>query len=208
MIRPRLIVIGNGMAGMRTVEELLKLKPDLYDITVFGDEPYTNYNRIMLSPVLAKEQTIPDIILNDENWYAEHGITLHKGIRVERIERKKLEVITQDGQAHPYDRVLIATGSRAFIPPLPGADLPGVVGFRSIADVDTMLAVCREGGHAVVIGGGLLGLEAAAGLVSHGMSVTVLHRNGNVMDRQLDGVAGRILEKTLEDRGISIRLNA
>ncbi|MDD4966844.1 FAD-dependent oxidoreductase, partial [Halothiobacillus sp.] len=208
MIRPRLIVIGNGMAGMRTVEELLKLKPDLYDITVFGDEPYPNYNRIMLSPVLAKEQTIPDIILNDENWYAEHGITLYKGIRVDRIERTKREVITQDGQAFPYDRVLIATGSRAFIPPLPGADLPGVVGFRSIADVDAMLAVCREGGHAVVIGGGLLGLEAAAGLVSHGMNVTVLHRNGNVMDRQLDGMAGRILEKTLEDRGISIRLNA
>lgn len=208
MIRPRLIVIGNGMAGMRTVEELLKLKPDLYEITVFGDEPYTNYNRIMLSPVLAKEQTIPDIILNDENWYAEHGITLYKGVRVDRIERTKREVITQDGHAFPYDRVLIATGSRAFIPPLPGADLPGVVGFRSIADVDAMLAVCREGGHAVVIGGGLLGLEAAAGLVSHGMNVTVLHRNGNVMDRQLDGVAGRILEKTLEDRGISIRLNA
>ncbi len=208
MIRPRLIVIGNGMAGIRTVEELLKLKPDLYDITVFGDEPYPNYNRIMLSPVLAKEQTIPDIILNDDAWYAEHNIALYKGVRVERIDRVKREVITQSGQAHPYDRVLIATGSRAFIPPLPGADLPGVVGFRSIADVDAMLAVCRVGGHAVVIGGGLLGLEAAAGLVTHGMHVTVLHRNGNVMDRQLDSAAGRILEKTLEAKGIVIRLNA
>ncbi|WP_407275224.1 nitrite reductase large subunit NirB [Halothiobacillus sp. DCM-1] len=208
MKRPRLIVIGNGMAGIRTVEELLKLAPDLYDITVFGDEPYTNYNRIMLSPVLAKEQTIPDIILNDESWYTDHGITLFKGVRVARIDRPKRQAVTEAGDAFDYDRVLIATGSRAFIPPLPGNTLAGVVGFRSIADVDTMLAACRPDGHAVVIGGGLLGLEAAAGLVSHGMTVTVLHRNGHVMDRQLDAAAGKLLEQTLIDRGIHIRLNA
>ncbi|MHB8921526.1 MAG: nitrite reductase large subunit NirB [Halothiobacillus sp.] len=206
--KPRLILIGNGMAGIRTLEELLRLRPELYDITVFGDEPYANYNRIMLSPVLAGEQTIPDIMLNDDDWYDRHGITLHKGVRVERIDRLTRRVITADGGSFAYDRVLIATGSRAFIPPLPGADLPGVVGFRSIADVDTMLKNCREDGHAIVIGGGLLGLEAAAGLISHGMNVTVLHRNGNLMDRQLDPAAGRLLEKSLEDRGITIRLNA
>ncbi len=208
MKRPRLLVIGNGMAGMRTVEELLKLAPDLYDITVFGDEPYPNYNRIMLSPVLAKEQSIPDIILNEESWYAEHGITLFKGVRVARIDRPKRQIVTDAGDTFDYDRVLIATGSRAFIPPLPGAELSGVVGFRAIADVDAMLAACRDDGHAVVIGGGLLGLEAAAGLVTHGMTVTVLHRNGHVMDRQLDAAAGKLLEQTLTDRGIHIRLNA
>ncbi len=208
MKRPRLIVIGNGMAGIRTVEELLKLAPDLYEITVFGDEPYPNYNRIMLSPVLAKEQSIPDIILNEESWYEQHGITLFKGVRVDRIDRPKRQVVTEAGTAFDYDRVLIATGSRAFIPPLPGAELPGVVGFRSIADVDAMLAACRPDGHAVVIGGGLLGLEAAAGLVTHGMTVTVLHRNGHVMDRQLDAAAGKLLAQTLTDRGIHIRLNA
>ncbi len=206
--KPRLILIGNGMAGIRTLEELLKLTPELYDITVFGDEPYANYNRIMLSPVLAGEQTIPDIMLNDDDWYDRHGITLHKGVRVERIDRLTRQVITADGGSFAYDRVLIATGSRAFIPPLPGADLPGVVGFRSIADIDTMLKNCREDGHAIVIGGGLLGLEAAAGLIAHGMNVTVLHRNSNLMDRQLDPAAGRLLEKSLEERGITIRLNA
>ncbi|ANJ66008.1 nitrite reductase large subunit [Halothiobacillus diazotrophicus] len=206
--KPRLVLIGNGMAGVRTLEELLKLAPDMYDITVIGDEPWANYNRIMLSPVLAGEQTIPDIMLNDDDWYAKNGITLHKGIRVERIDRLRCEIITADGQKFPYDRAIIATGSRAFIPPIPGAELPGVVGFRSIADVDTMLAACKPGGHAIVIGGGLLGLEAAAGLVTHGMNVTVLHRNGNLMDRQLDPAAGRLLEQSLTDRGIKIRLNA
>ena len=206
--KPRLVLIGNGMAGVRTLEEVLKLAPDMYDITVIGDEPWANYNRIMLSPVLAGEQTIPQIMLNDDDWYTKNGITLHKGNRVERIDRLRCEIHTVDGRKFPYDRAIIATGSRAFIPPIPGADLPGVVGFRSIEDVDTMLAACKPGGHAIVIGGGLLGLEAAAGLVTHGMNVTVLHRNGNLMDRQLDQAAGRLLEQSLTDRGIQIRLNA
>ncbi len=208
-VKPRLVLIGNGMAGMRTLEELLKLAPDMYDITVFGDEPYGNYNRIMLSPVLSGEQTVPEIMLNDLDWYEERGITLHKGQRVARIDRVKREVVAESGLSVPYDRVLIATGSRPFIPPIPGADQEGVIGFRTIADVETMVeAAVGEERRAVVIGGGLLGLEAAAGLVAHGMQVTVLHRNDNVMDQQLDTAAGRLLEKNLIERGIDVRLNA
>ncbi|MCL7750288.1 nitrite reductase large subunit NirB [Guyparkeria hydrothermalis] len=207
--KPRLVLIGNGMAGMRTLEELLKLAPDMYEITVFGDEPYGNYNRIMLSPMLSGEQTLPEIMLNDEDWYAERDITLRKGERVERIDRLRREVLTQDGDRLPYDRVLIATGSRPFIPPIPGADQDGVLGFRTVADVETMVeASDGDDRRAVVIGGGLLGLEAAAGLAAHGMHVTVLHRNGHIMDQQLDTAAGRMLERTLCERGIDVRVNA
>ena len=159
MLKENLVLIGNGMAGIRTLEELLKLDPDQYNITVFGDEPYGNYNRIMLSPVLASEKTIEQIILNDEQWYADHAITLHKGKKVESINRARQTVTATDGTTVPYDRLMIATGSVPFILPIPGADKQGVIGFRDIKDVDIMLDAAKRYRKAVVIGGGLLGLD-------------------------------------------------
>ncbi len=198
----KLVVIGNGMAGMRTVEELLKLAPDIYEITVFGAEPYGNYNRIMLSPVLAGEKTIDDIMLNDEQWYTDNNIRLHKGKTVSRIDRIHRKVIADDGTEEDYDRLLIATGSNPFMIPVPGNDLAGVVSFRDIYDVDRMLDASKSFKHAVVIGGGLLGLEAANGLMNQGMSVTVLHLTETLMERQLDEPAAVMLRETLEARGL------
>ena len=160
----KLVVVGNGMAGIRAVEELLKLAPDLYDITVFGAEPHPNYNRILLSPVLAGEQTLQDIVLNDLDWYAEHNIRLHTSKKVVKIDRKAREVIADDGTRESYDRLLLATGSNPFILPLPGKDLKGVLSYRDIYDTESMIAASTEYKDAVVIGGGLLGLEAANGL--------------------------------------------
>ena len=204
----KLVVIGNGMAGIRTVEELLKLAPDAYDITVFGAEPYGNYNRIMLSPVLAGEKTIDDIMLNDEQWYANNRIRLHKGKTVSRIDRLHRKVVTDDGTEEPYDRLLIATGSTPFMIPIPGNDLAGVVSFRDIHDVDNMLDASKSFKHAVVIGGGLLGLEAANGLMNQGMSVTVVHINKTLMERQLDEPSAAMLRKTLEARGLHFLMQA
>src|SRR5512134_948850 len=132
----KLVMVGNGMAGCRTLEELLKLAPDLYDITVFGAEPHGNYNRILLSPVLAGEMTLPEIMLNDLDWYEGNGITLHAGKKVTTIDRVKRKVIADDGTEADYDRLLIATGSTPFIPPLPGAELPGVLAYRDIGDTE------------------------------------------------------------------------
>ncbi len=207
-MKEKLVVIGNGMAGIRTVEELLKVAPDAYDITVFGDEPYGNYNRIMLSPVLAGEKTIDEIMLNDEQWYADNGITLHKGKKVVKIDRVRRRVIAEDGTEAEYDRLLIATGSRPFILPIPGKDLDGVVSFRDIHDVDSMIAAAKQGKHAVVIGGGLLGLEAANGLMQQGMSVTVVHIMDILMERQLDRPAAEMLRKNLEERGMNFLMPA
>ena len=209
-MKEKLVLIGNGMAGVRTLEELLKLAPDLYDITVFGGEPYGNYNRIMLSPVLAGEKTIDEIILNDDDWYAEHGITLHKGKWVVEIDRARRVVRADDGTEAKYDRLIIATGSKPFIIPVPGNELEGVVAFRDIADVDAMLAAARahEHGKAVVIGGGLLGLEAANGLMKQGMDVTVVHLMDTLMERQLDKPAGSLLKASLEERGMKFLLEA
>jgi nitrite reductase (NADH) large subunit len=204
--RPRLVVIGNGMAGMRTVEELLKLDRDMYDITVFGAEPHGNYNRILLSPVLAGEKTVEDIMLHRREWYAANGIVLHAGDSVVRIDRKRRLVHAASGLALPYDRLLIATGSRPFIVPVPGHSLPGVIGFRDLHDVDAMLAAARAGGRAVVIGGGLLGLEAANGLLRQGMEVTVVHVTGSLMNQQLDAPAAELLRASLERRGLRILL--
>lgn len=170
MNKPRLVVIGNGMAGIRTIEELLALTPDLYDITVFGSEPHPNYNRILLSPVLAGEQTFTDIVLNPLSWYEESGIHLHLGKTIERIERKSRLVIASDGTQVHYDRLLIATGSSPFILPVPGKDLKGVITYRDIYDTEAMIEAARVKQHAVVIGGGLLGLEAANGLKLRGMA--------------------------------------
>ena len=207
MSKPRLVLIGNGMAGVRTVEELLKIKPDHYDITIFGAEPHPNYNRILLSPVLAGEMQIKDIILNELDWYAANNIKLHTGKEVVRIDRVKRKVIAADGTEEPYDRVLIATGSTPFMLPIPGNDLPGVIGYRDIKDTDEMIATAAQHKHAVVIGGGLLGLEAANGLKLRGMDVTVVHLGPWLLERQLDEVAGQMLQKSLEDKGLKFLLS-
>ena len=206
MQKMKLVVIGNGMAGMRVVEELLKISPDLYEITVFGDEPYPNYNRIMLSPVLANEQTIDDIILNTREWYAENNITLHTNARVNKIDRIKRIVIAEDGTTAEYDRLLIATGSKPFMPPIPGKELEGVLGYRDIKDTNDMIEAAKKYKHAVVIGGGLLGLEAANGLKIQGMDVTVIHRNEWLLEKQLDKAAGIMLQKSLEAKGLKFHL--
>ena len=204
----RLILVGNGMAGMRAIEELLKLEPDAYDITVFGAEPYGNYNRILLSPVLASEKTIEQIMLNDEPWYADNGITLRKGSTVVEIDRINRQVVADDGKLAPYDRLLLATGSNPFIIPIPGHQLPGVIGFRDIQDVHRMLEAAKGKGKAVVIGGGLLGLEAANGLMKQGMQVTVVHLLDTLMERQLDAPAAALLKRSLEEKGLKFMMQA
>ncbi|MGM9487360.1 nitrite reductase large subunit NirB [Ideonella sp. YS5] len=208
MKKMKLVMVGNGMAGVRTLEELLKIAPDLYDITVFGAEPHPNYNRILLSPVLAGEQTIDEIILNPVSWYEENGITLHLGKKVAKIDRVKRLVIAEDGTTAPYDRLLIATGSNPFVLPVPGKDLEGVIAYRDIADTNTMIETAKTHQHAVVIGGGLLGLEAANGLMLRGMQVSVVHIMPWLMERQLDDVAGKLLQKSLEDRGLKFEIGA
>jgi len=207
-MKQHLVLVGNGMAGMRAIEELLKLEPEKYEITVFGSEPYGNYNRIMLSPVLASEQTIDDIILNTPEWYAENNITLHTGKLVTEIDRVHRKVICDDGTATSYDRLILATGSNPFMIPLPGVDKEGVLGFRDIADVDTMLAASQKYKKAVVIGGGLLGLEAANGLMKQGMDVTVVHLLDSLMERQLDAPASALLKSSLQERGMTFMMEA
>jgi nitrite reductase (NADH) large subunit len=207
-VKPKLVVVGNGMAGMRTVEELLKLDPAMYDITVFGAEPRVNYNRIMLSPVLAGEKQAEDIVLHSREWYAENGIVLHAGDPVVAIDRSRRIVRARSGLEVAYDRLLLATGSSPFIVPVPGAQLAGVVGFRDLDDVGVMLAAARRGGNAVVIGGGLLGLEAANGLLRQGMTVTVVHLTSSLMNQQLDPAAALLLKGALERRGLRILLGA
>ncbi|HEY6870496.1 MAG TPA: nitrite reductase large subunit NirB [Novosphingobium sp.] len=200
----RLVVIGNGMAGCRAVEEILARDPGRFAVTIFGAEPRVNYNRIMLSPVLAGEKRFEDIVINGPDWYAENGISLVSGDPVVRIDRETRTVVTRSGQVTPYDRLLIATGSDPFIIPVPGHDLAGVVTFRDLDDVDRMVAAAERGGAAVVIGGGLLGLEAAHGLALRGMQVTVVHLMPTLMERQLDEAAGYLLRTELERRGQTI----
>lgn len=206
MTKPKLVVVGNGMAGIRTVEELLTLAPDLYDITVFGAEPHPNYNRIQLSPVLAGEQTFDDIVLNPRAWYAERGISLYTGKTVVELDRARRLVRADDGSVAPYDRLLLATGSLPVMLPLPGRELAGVIGYRDIRDTETMLAASAGGGRAVVIGGGLLGLEAAYGLKQRGMDVTVVHLADWLLERQLDPAAAQLLQASLEARGLRFLL--
>jgi len=206
MKRLKLVMIGNGMAGVRTLEELFKIAPDLYDITVFGAEPHPNYNRILLSPVLAGEQTFDDIVLNELSWYAEHGINLLLGRKVVEIDRIHRRVIADDGSSAEYDRLLIATGSRPFILPIPGNGLEGVIGYRDIADTRCMLDSANQHRRAVVIGGGLLGLEAAHGLKLRDMDVSVVHNGATLLERQLDERAGQLLQSALERRGLHFAL--
>jgi nitrite reductase (NADH) large subunit len=206
--KPRLVVVGNGMAGMRTVEELLKLAPDLYQITVIGAEPHGNYNRIQLSPVLAGEVEISDIMLNDFAWYQANHVELISGASVTKIDRVRRQVVTDQGQAIDYDRLLLALGSHPFVPDVPGVDLDGVVSYRDIADVNAMIKASATHQRAVVVGGGLLGLEAAAGLKRRGMQVTVLHLMAHLMERQLDQPSAQTLQRSLELRGIEFVLGA
>jgi len=208
MQKSKLVMVGNGMAGVRTLEELLKIAPDLYDITVFGAEPHPNYNRILLSPVLAGEQTLEEIVLNPWEWYSDNHITLYTGKKVVQVDRVKRIVYADDGTEAEYDRLLICTGSNPFILPVPGKELKGVIAYRDIADTNEMIETAKTHKNAVVIGGGLLGLEAANGLMLRGMSVTVIHVQPTLMERQLDSVAGKLLQKSLEERGLKFLMGA
>ncbi|MGV1768141.1 nitrite reductase large subunit NirB [Rhizobium rhizogenes] len=200
----RLIVIGNGMAPGRMLEHLFEQAPGKYSVTIFNAEPRVNYDRIMLSPVLSGEKSYDDIVIHGDNWYRENGVTLFKGHRIVAIDRAAKTVTSDLGVTRGYDKLVVATGSVPFIIPVPGKDLPGVISYRDLDDVHTMLAAAKSQAPAVVIGGGLLGLEAAAGLSQRGMNVTVLHVMPTLMERQLDPAAGYLLQKAVEDRGIKV----
>jgi nitrite reductase (NADH) large subunit len=208
MTREKLVVVGNGMAGCRAVQEVLKREPDRYDITIFGAEPRVNYDRIMLSPVLAGEKSFDDIVINDAGWYRRHGITFHSGVAVTEIDRDARVVRGAGGVEAPYDRVILAMGSDPIRLPLPGVDLAGVVTFRDLDDVEAMIAAAKPGARAVVIGGGLLGIEAAYGLARRGMAATVVHLMDVLMERQLDASASFLLARALVDRGVETVLGA
>ena len=204
----RLVVIGNGMAATRTIEELLRIAPDAYQITVFGAEPHPSYNRVLLSAVLAGETQFADIVINTLDWYERNAIDLRVGVKVTEIDRARRAVIADDGSCVPYDRLLIATGSRPVLPPFTGVGLPGVLTYRDIHDTEQMISAAGEARQAVVIGGGLLGLEAAHGLSQRGVEVTVVHLMPWIMERQLDEAAAATLQASLEARGIRFELNA
>ncbi|WP_153771190.1 nitrite reductase large subunit NirB [Labrenzia sp. CE80] len=208
MTKQKLVVIGNGMAPGRMLEFLFEKDRDAYDVTIFNAEPRVNYNRLMLSPVLSGEKTYEDIITHDDQWYADHGVTLHKSARVSEVDREAKTVTSENGITAAYDKLVIATGSNPFIIPLPGKDLEGVLTYRDLDDVEKMKDAAAHGGRAIVIGGGLLGLEAAAGLKMQGMEVTVLHLMPTLMERQLDPAAGYLLEEEFKRRGIDVRTKA
>ena len=204
MSRQKLVIIGAGMAAGRFLENLLEARPDAYEVTLFNAEPRGTYNRIMLSPVLWGEKSYQEIVTHDDDWYATNKVTCRFGERVASIDRDRKVVVGEKGEV-AYDRLVIATGSSPFIIPLPGHDLPGVLAYRDADDTDRMIEGCKPGERAIVIGGGLLGLEAAAGLRMRGMEVTVLHLPTTLMERQLDPSAGYLLEKELSGRGLDIR---
>ncbi|MEO0945134.1 MAG: nitrite reductase large subunit NirB [Pseudomonadota bacterium] len=208
MEKQKLVVIGNGMAPGRMLEDLFDKAPDAYDVTIFNAEPRVNYNRLMLSPVLSGEKTYEDIITHDDDWYEKHGVMLHKSARVSEVNREAKTVTSETGITTPYDKLVIATGSNPFIIPLPGHDLEGVLTYRDLDDVERMIEVSKGEGTAVVIGGGLLGLEAAAGLKMQGMDVVVLHLMPTLMERQLDPAAGYLLERAFEELGIRVMTKA
>lgn len=204
----KLVVIGAGMASGRMLEHLFENNPNRFEVSLYGAEPRGNYNRIMLSPVLAGEKAYEEIITHDADWYARHGVKTNFGAAVTRINRATKTVFA-DGVETPYDRLVIATGSAPFIIPIAGKDLDGVMAFRDLDDVNRMIAAAEKpGAKAVVIGGGLLGLEAAAALRNRGMEVVVLHLMDHLMERQLDPAAGYLLRRELEARGIKVHCNA
>ncbi|MEM7240818.1 MAG: nitrite reductase large subunit NirB [Pseudomonadota bacterium] len=204
MSKKKLVVIGNGMAPGRMLEHLFEADPEAYEVTIFNAEPRVNYNRLMLSPVLSGEKTYEDIITHDDDWYTEHGVTLHKSARITAVDRDAKTVTSENGITASYDKLVVATGSDPIIIPLPGHDLDGVLTYRDLDDVDRMLDASKTKKHAVVIGGGLLGLEAAAGLKMQGMDVTVLHLAPTLMERQLDEAAGHLLERAFAERDIKV----
>lgn len=208
MKREKLLVVGNGMAGIRAVEEVLARASGRYDITVFGSEPHASYSRLMLSPVLAGEKSFDEIVTHDRAWYAANGVELQSGVTVSAIHKDARILVTDDGRSFAYDKLILSTGSYPFILPIPGCDLPGVVTFRNASDVETILAAAKRGKRAVVIGGGLLGLEAACGLKQRGMDVSVVHLMADLMERQLDREASRLLRREIEGRGIEVLCGA
>ncbi|MBD0408505.1 NADPH-nitrite reductase [Bacillus sp. 1021] len=206
MGKKQLVLVGNGMAGVRAIEEILRVSKDEFEITIFGAEPHPNYNRILLSKVLQGDTDIKDITLNDWDWYKENNIQLHTGETVIKVDQDSKTVITDADRIQPYDELILATGSVPFILPIPGADKKGVTAFRDIKDTDTMLAASKQYKKAAVIGGGLLGLEAARGLLNLGMDVSVIHLSPYLMERQLDPTAGRLLQNELEKQGMTFLL--
>jgi len=206
-VKKKLVVIGNGMSGLRTIEDLLELTNDKYDITIYGDEPHVNYNRIMLSYILSSEKTFEDTIINHQTWYEQNNITLNKGDKVISINKNEKTITSASGKVESYDKLLIATGSLAFIPKTTGSDLKNVIAFRTKADVDTILATINKSKTAVVVGGGLLGLEAAYGIAKHGIKTILVHRSSSILSQQLDSTGGKLLQKNLESYGIEFKLN-
>ena len=207
-MKTRLVIIGNGMAPGRLLEQLFETDPERYQVTIFNAEPRVNYDRIMLSPVLSGEKAWEEIIIHGDGWYIDRGITLYKGHRIVAIDRETKTVMSEQGVIEPYDKLVIATGSLPFMIPVPGRELAGVLSYRDLDDVQAMLLAAQSRARAVVIGGGLLGLEAAAGLAARGMAVTVLHVGETIMDRQLDPAAGHLLRRALEQRGIDVSTRA
>ncbi|MCM3190546.1 NADPH-nitrite reductase [Bacillus subtilis] len=206
MGKKQLVLVGNGMAGVRAIEEILSVAKDEFQITIFGAEPHPNYNRILLSKVLQGDTDIKDITLNDWDWYEENNIQLYTNETVIKVDTENKTVITDADRIQPYDELILATGSVPFILPIPGADKKGVTAFRDIKDTDTMLAASKQYKKAAVIGGGLLGLEAARGLLNLGMDVSVIHLAPFLMERQLDATAGRLLQNELEKQGMTFLL--
>jgi nitrite reductase (NADH) large subunit len=204
----KLVIIGNGMAPGRMLENLFEKAPGQYQVTIFNAEPRVNYDRIMLSPVLSGEKTYEEIVIHGDGWYIENNVTLYKGHKVVSIDRDKRTVTSDHGVTESYDKLVIATGSVPFIIPVPGHDMPGVLSYRDLDDVQAMLLAAQSRAKAVVIGGGLLGLEAAAGLNARGMDVTLLHVMPTLMERQLDPAAGYLLQKAVEERGIKVMTKA
>jgi nitrite reductase (NADH) large subunit len=200
----KLVIIGNGMAPGRMLEHLFETAADRYEITIFNAEPRVNYDRIMLSPVLSGEKSYEQIIIHGDGWYIKNGITLYKGHKIVAIDRDAKTVASDHGVIAAYDKLVIATGSVPFILPVPGNNLAGVLSYRDLDDVKAMLLAAQSRAKAVVIGGGLLGLEAAAGLEARGMDVTVLHLMPTLMERQLDPAAGHLLQRAIEGRGIKV----
>jgi nitrite reductase (NADH) large subunit len=205
--KERLVLIGNGMAGMSVIEQMMKLNPNRYEITVIGKEPHPNYNRIQLSYVLEGSKTIDDIVLNDRAWYAEHHIALRTGVEAERIDTAAKMVQLSGGETIGYDKLIITTGSNPIVLPVPGSKLEGVMGFRDIHDCEVMIETAKAFKSAAVIGGGLLGLEAASGLKKLGMEVTVVHLADWLMERQLDAPAAAMLKAELEKQGLRFLLS-
>jgi nitrite reductase (NADH) large subunit len=201
----QLVVVGNGMAGVACVEQILKHRHD-FEITIFGDETHVNYNRILLSMVLAGEKSAEDIVLNDIDWYRSNGIQARLGVRIADIDRAQRIVIDAEGRATAFDKLILATGSSAFIPPIPGVEKKNVHVFRTLDDTRALLEKAHKGCKAVVIGGGLLGLEAARGLQLRGCEVSVVHLMETLMERQLDPTGGAYLQRKIESLGIRVML--